>query len=77
MAKQITTAEAGPGFIQRIQTFFEDIINELKKVTWPTREDLMASTKVTLYLLLIMGIVTFVFDRVSAFAVMLILNFAS
>lgn len=77
MAKQITTTEAGPGFIQRIQIFFEDIINELKKVTWPTREDLMASTKVTLYLLLIMGIVTFVFDRISAFAVMLILNFAS
>lgn len=77
MAKQITTADAGPGFIQRIQNFFEDVINELKKVTWPTREDLMASTKVTLYMLLVMAIITFVFDRAFGFFVMIILSFVS
>ena len=77
MAKQVVAAEATPGFVQRIQNFFEDIINELKKVTWPTREDLMASTKVTLFMLLVMGVVIFFFDRVFAFAVMLILNLVS
>ena len=77
MAKPTTTTESGPGLIQRIQGFFEDIINELKKVTWPTRDDLMASTKVTLYMLLIMGVITFVFDRVFAFIIMNVLHFVS
>lgn len=77
MAKQVVTAEAAPSFVQRIQNFFEDIINELKKVTWPTREDLMASTKVTLFMLLVMGVVIFFLDRIFAFLVMLILNFVS
>lgn len=77
MAKQVVTAEAAPSFVQRIQNFFEDIINELKKVTWPTREDLMASTKVTLFMLLVMGVVIFFFDRIFASVVMLILNLVS
>ncbi len=77
MAKQIGAAEAKPGLFQRIQEFFDDIISELRKVTWPTRDDLMASTKVTLFLLLVMAAIVFVYDRVFGFLVMLILNFAS
>ncbi|MCK5862193.1 MAG: preprotein translocase subunit SecE [Candidatus Hydrogenedentes bacterium] len=76
MAKQITV-EKRPGIIARIQTFFEDIVNELKKVTWPTREDLVASTKVTLFLLLVMASIIFVYDRVFGFLIMQILSFAS
>lgn len=76
MAKQITATEANPGIIRRIQEFFDDIISELKKVTWPTRDDLLASTKVTLFLLLIMACIIFVYDRVFAFFIMLILSFA-
>ena len=37
----------------------------------------MASTKVTLYMLLIMGVITFVFDRVFAFIIMNVLHFVS
>jgi len=77
MAKQITADESRPGILARIQEFFDDIINELKKVTWPTREDLMASTKVTLYLLLIMAAIIFVYDRVFGLIIMTILSFAS
>lgn len=77
MAKQITTTETNPGLFQRIQGFFNDVISELKKVTWPTREDLMASTKVTLFLLVIMAFIIFVYDRFFGFLIMLILSFAS
>ncbi len=77
MAKQISTAEANPGVIKRIQNFFDDIIGELKKVTWPTRDDLIASTKVTFFLLLISAAIIFVYDRVFAFFIMLILNASS
>ncbi len=77
MAKQVTADESRPGFIKRIQEFFDDIFGELKKVTWPTREDLMASTKVTLFLLLVMAAIVFVYDRVFGFVIMMILDFAS
>ena len=77
MAKQMTADEARPGIIARIQEFFDDVVSELKKVTWPTREDLMASTKVTLFLLLIMAAIVFVYDRVFGFVIMLILSYAS
>lgn len=77
MAKQMTVDESRPNIVARIQGFFEDVVSELKKVTWPTREDLMASTKVTLFLLLIMAAIVFVYDRVFGFVIMLILSYAS
>ena len=77
MAKQITVDESRKGFIARIQEFFDDVFGELKKVTWPSREDLVASTKVTLFLLLIMAAIVFVYDRVFGFLIMMILDFAS
>jgi len=77
MAKQMTADETRPGIITRIQEFFDDVVSEMKKVTWPTREDLIASTKVTLFLLLIMAVIIFVYDRVFGFIIMMILSFAS
>ena len=77
MAKQITADESRPGIVARVQQFFDDVVNELKKVTWPTREDLVASTKVTLFLLLIMAAIIFVYDRVFGFIIVAFLNIAS
>ena len=77
MAKQITADQSRPGILSRIQEFFDDVVSELKKVTWPSREDLVASTKVTLYLLLIMAGIIFVYDRVFGLVIMTILSFAS
>lgn len=76
MAKQLVV-ENKPGVIQRMRTFFEEVRNEMKKVTWPTREDLMVSTKVTLYLLLIMAVIIFVYDKIFAVVVLFLLNIAS
>ena len=77
MAKQTTADESRPGIITRIQNFFDDVVNELKKVTWPSRDDLIASTKVTLFLLVIMASIVFVYDRVFGILIMTILSFAS
>lgn len=77
MAKQISASTKEPGFFERIQLFFEDVIGELKKVTWPTRDDLMASTKVTLFIIAIMAGVVFMYDRVFSIVVMLILKLAA
>jgi preprotein translocase subunit SecE len=33
---------------EKIRKFFSEIVSELKKVTWPTREELKESTKLVI-----------------------------
>jgi preprotein translocase subunit SecE len=50
--------------MKKIILFFQESFAELKKVTWPSREDVMASTKVvlvsTLIIAAVLGTVDFV-----------------
>ncbi len=50
--------------MKKIILFFQESFAELKKVTWPSREDVMASTKVvlvsTLLIAAVLGAVDFV-----------------
>lgn len=50
-----TKTQENPGFIARSRMFFQDVRTETEKVTWPSREDLKASTSVTLVFLLILA----------------------
>ncbi len=43
--------------MKKITQFFKDSYAELRKVVWPTREDVVASTKVVLVSTLIMAAV--------------------
>ena len=64
MAKQATASDTKPGIFQRIQKFYDDVRLEMEKVTWPSKNDLMVSTKVTMYLLAIMATILFAYDQV-------------
>ena len=77
MAKQIAVAEGKPNLIQRLRDFYEEVMSEMKKVTWPTRPDLITSTKVTLFLIAVMTIIMFAYDNVLGATVMLLLSIAS
>jgi preprotein translocase SecE subunit len=77
MANQATANEGKPGIVQKIQDYIRDVKVEMDKVTWPTLNDLKVSTKVTMYLLLVMGVVMFVFDWVFAKAVLLMLSLSA
>jgi preprotein translocase subunit SecE len=48
--------------MKKIVQFFKDSYSELKKVVWPTREDVIASTKVVLISTLVMACVLGLFD---------------
>ncbi len=58
------TEQQKPGLIARVQSFYADVLVEMGKVTWPTLDDLKVSTKVTMFLLLAMAAVVFLFDKV-------------
>ncbi|ADL08819.1 preprotein translocase subunit SecE [Thermosediminibacter oceani] len=41
-------AAGGEGFLKRSSRFFKEVRSELKKVTWPTRDELVSYTIVVL-----------------------------
>jgi preprotein translocase subunit SecE len=51
--------------VQRIagQDFVRGVIAELRRVTWPTREEWMSATLMTILLVLVIGLFTFVLDQ--------------
>ncbi len=46
----------------KIIKFFEDVVKEMKKVTWPTKPELMESTRVVIIVCLILAAFTYVID---------------
>jgi len=62
---------------QRLKAFYEEIITEMQKVTWPTKEDLMVSTRVVCLVLAIVAAIIFGFDQVFAITVYVLLSVAA
>jgi preprotein translocase subunit SecE len=48
----------------KIITFFQDVVKEMKKVTWPTKEELIESTKIVIVVCIILSIFTYVIDMI-------------
>jgi len=49
-------ADKGPNFIQKTRQFFREVRVELKKVTWPSRKETLASTSVVLVLVFLVAV---------------------
>lgn len=52
------------GFIGKIKKFSKEVSVEMKKVTWPTKEQLKESTKVVVAISLIFVAFTFIVDQI-------------
>ncbi len=64
---QVETVGSGPKLVGKIgaaRGFLVDVRNELKKVTWPTRQELADATKRVIIMTLLIGVVIGVLDRV-------------
>jgi len=48
--------------INKIKTFFNDVVKEMKKVTWPTKDELKESTYIVIIVCLIFAGLTYVID---------------
>jgi len=60
--------------IHGAKTFFEEVIAELKKCSWPTRSELFDSTVVVIVSVLILGAFVAVCDLALRQAVHMVLN---
>lgn len=55
--------------------FLRQVRAELKKISWPTRQETTTSTIAVFIMVVIAALFLFLADQVMAFAVQLILNF--
>ncbi len=55
---------AATGFVGRIAKFFRDTKNELKKVVWPSKEDVKNNTIVVVVVMVIAAVVMIVLDAI-------------
>ncbi|MBU2491301.1 MAG: preprotein translocase subunit SecE [Bacteroidetes bacterium] len=47
---------------EKIVNFVNDVVKEMKKVTWPTREELKESTTIVIVVCILIAIFTYVID---------------
>ncbi|WP_422447774.1 preprotein translocase subunit SecE [Thermoanaerobacterium sp. DL9XJH110] len=57
-------AAASEGLLKRTQRFFREVRSELKKVTWPTRNDLVSYTIVVLVSVAIVSGIIWITDTI-------------
>jgi preprotein translocase subunit SecE len=63
----LATGEAERGRLARIVEFFRDVRAEVRKVTWPTMEELKKATLVIVIFVTILGIVIGLMDATFQF----------
>ncbi|MCW2714458.1 MAG: preprotein translocase, SecE subunit [Frankiales bacterium] len=51
-----------PGRLKRVVTFFRQVIAELRKVIWPTRNELITYTSVVLVFVMFMVVIVSIYD---------------
>jgi preprotein translocase subunit SecE len=49
---------------EKIKIFFEDVVKEMKKVTWPTKAELFEATKIVIVVCIILAGFTYVIDMI-------------
>jgi preprotein translocase subunit SecE len=57
-----TVREAAGGRIERSRLFLSEVRNELKRVTWPSRKEVYATTVVVILTSLFFGLYLFLLD---------------
>ena len=73
MAKEAAAVEK-PGIAARIREFFHEVRVEMRKVTWPAKDEVRSSTSVMLFVLGLMAFIIGVFDKLSDVFVWLLLK---
>jgi len=55
--------------MKKIEKFLREVMAELKKVTWPTKDELVGSTIVTIVVSLIVAVFIGIVDRILSFII--------
>jgi len=58
---------------EKVLNFFKDVSKEMEKVTWPTRDELIESTKIVIVVTIIIALFTWAVDTALSEALKAIL----
>jgi len=64
MSEEIVTTEESRGIFGRIGLFYRQVVSELRKVVWPTRNQLTTYTSVVLVFVGFVILVVSIFDLI-------------
>jgi preprotein translocase subunit SecE len=64
MSEEVVSKEEAPGLFGRIGLFYRQVISELSKVVWPTRNQLTTYTAVVLVFVGFIIVVVSIFDLI-------------
>ena len=67
-------AEKKPGIFARIRKYFRDTKSEVKKVVWPTRQQIVNNTGVVIVCIIVVGAFIGVLDAVFTFGLQTLLK---
>lgn len=68
------SGEKEQSFLQKVKQFFREVRIELKKVTWPSRKETLASTSVVLVLVFLIAVYLGAVDIILSRALKLIVH---
>jgi preprotein translocase subunit SecE len=68
-AKKNNKKKGTGGFFKKIARFFKDVVVELKKVTWPSRKNLISYTIAVIVFVVIMMAIIYGIDSGAAAAI--------
>ncbi len=69
-----TKAQKKPNIFKRIAAYFRDLRSEFKKVTWPTKKQIVNNTIVVLVTIIVAGVVVWGLDSILTVLVKLMLQ---
>lgn len=76
-AKAVTAVkkdDTNPGFFKRVGKWFREMKSELRKVVWPTRQQLGKNTAISLVVMVASSLVIWGFDTLSTKLVQIIIK---
>ena len=78
-AKAVTavkTDDTKPGFFKRVGKWFREMKSELKKVIWPSKDQLIKNSLISVGMIIISSIVIWGFDEIAQLLVRALLTLA-
>ncbi len=72
--RPVPVKKESAGRIERAKNYFRGVYNELKKVHWPTRREVLVYTGVVVVAVIIVGIMIWIFDTMMSSVVQLFIR---
>ena len=60
--------------LRKVREFFHDVLVEFRRVSWPTRKDVLGSTSVVIVMVLVLAVFLAVVDHALTWLVRLVLR---